>query len=132
MNKIILIGNLTKDPELTSTNSGVSVCKFGLAVSRKFSNADGEKETDFFNMVAWRNTADLVAKYLKKGNKCGIVGNVQNRSYEAQDGTRKYITEIVVDEVEFLNSKTTTDETAPEPKEERKPLIPITDEDLPF
>lgn len=113
MNKVILIGNLTKDPELTTTTNGISVCKFSLAISRKFTNAEGEKETDFINIVTWRKTAENCAKYLKKGNKVGVIGEIQTRTYDAQDGSKKYITEVVAEEVDFLsinnNSNTTND-----------------------
>ncbi len=105
MQKFICIGNLTKDPDLTTTTSGLSVAKFTVAVPRKFKNAQGEKEVDFLNVVVWRTLADNCHKYLKKGSKCCVVGQVQNRSYEAQDGTKRYITEIVAEEVEFLNTK---------------------------
>ena len=106
MNKVFLVGNLTRDPELATTNSGVSVCRFSIAVQRRFSNAEGEREADFFNIITWRGQADICAKYLKKGSKCGIIGSLQNRSYEAQDGTKRYVTEITADEVEFLSSRT--------------------------
>lgn len=127
MNKIILIGNLTKDPELTSTNSGISVCRFTLAVSRKYKNADGEKETDFINCVAWRNLADTIERFVKKGSKIGVIGSMQTRSYEAQDGTKRYVTEVVADEIEFLSTK---DKAEPEkPKTEQTTM---SDDDLPF
>lgn len=130
MNKVILIGNLTKDPEGTTTSNGIEVCKFNLAVSRRFKNADGDKETDFLQIVAWRKTAEICGRYLHKGSKCAIVGSIQTRSYEANDGGRRYVTEIVADEVEFLESKK-------EPKADEMPgkikdLKPIDDEDLPF
>ena len=94
MNKVYLIGNLTKDPELSQTNSGISVCRFTLAVSRRFQNADGERETDFLNIVVWRGQADNCHKFLKKGSKCAVSGSIQSRSYDAQDGTKRYVTEI--------------------------------------
>ncbi len=105
MNKCVFIGNLTKDAELTTTTSGVSVAKFTIAVSRRFTNADGERETDFINCVAWRSQAENLAQYCKKGDKVAVVGALQNRSYEAQDGSKRHITEIIVDEVEFISTK---------------------------
>ncbi len=105
MNKCFLIGNLTRDTEMFTTASGVNVCKFGLAVARKFENANGEKETDFFNIVAWRVLGDVCHKYLHKGSKVAVVGSVNNRSYDAQDGTKRTVTEIVIDDVEFLTPK---------------------------
>ena len=102
-NKVWLLGNLTKDPESQTTSSGITVCKFTLAVQRKFSNANGEKETDFINIVTWRTLAENCIKYLKKGSKVAVVGSIQTRSYQANDGTTKYINEIVAEEVEFLS-----------------------------
>ena len=129
MNKVILIGNLTKDPELTTTNSGISVCRFTLAVSRRYVGTSGERETDFLNIVVWRNQAENCSKYLKKGSKCAVVGSLQTRSYDAQDGSKRYVTEITADEVEFLSSK--AGEGA-ERKEEVTELQPIDDDTLPF
>ena len=130
MNKVILIGNLTKDPELTTTTSGISVCRFPVAVSRRFTNSEGERETDFINVVVWRNLADNCHKYLKKGSKAAVVGSIQTRSYEAQDGTKRYVTEIVADEVEFVGSRN----GGVEEREEVTKLEPIKDDgdDLPF
>ncbi len=105
MNKVFLIGNLTKDPELSTTGSGISVCRMTIAVSRRFSNADGARDTDFFNVTAWRGTADNCAKFLKKGNKIAVAGSIQTRNYEKQDGTKGFSVDIVADEVEFLSSK---------------------------
>ena len=138
MNKVMLIGNLTKDPELIQTNSGISVCRFTLAVSRRFQNSNGERETDFLNIVVWRQQGENCAKYLRKGSKCCVIGAIQTRSYEAQDGGKRYITEITADEVEFLNSKPASSdyEAAPVPevkaKKEVSELEPIEDDSLPF
>lgn len=104
MNKVILIGNLAADPELRKTSGEVSVCTFRLAVQRRFSNQQGVREADFITIVAWRQTADLCARYLTKGRKCAVCGTLQSRSYDAQDGTKRYVTEVVADEVEFLGS----------------------------
>ena len=105
MNKVILIGNLTRDPELITTANGISVCRFSLAVSRRFTNADGERDVDFINIVTWRTLADHCFKYLKKGQKAAVVGSLQTRSYDANDGTKRYSTEVVAEEVEFLTNK---------------------------
>ena len=129
MNKVILIGNLTRDPELTVTNSGISVCKFSLAVSRRYVGASGERETDFLNIVVWSNLADNCHKFLKKGNKVGIVGNIQTRSYDAQDGTKRYVFEIVAEEVEFLSTKNSDSNKE---EEEVTKLKPVEDDGLPF
>jgi single-strand DNA-binding protein len=103
MNKCFLIGNLTKDPELKTTTTGTSVCNFTVAVTRRFSNQQGEREADFLPVVVWRAQAENCAKYLRKGSQVAVAGSIQTRSYDAQDGTRRYVTEIVGDEVKFLN-----------------------------
>lgn len=105
MNKAILIGNLTKDPELRTTPKGVSVCTFSIAVSRRRANPQGQRETDYFNIVAWRGLGENCAKYLAKGRKASVVGEIQTRSYDAKDGTKRYITEIIADDVEFLSPR---------------------------
>ncbi|MBO5910206.1 MAG: single-stranded DNA-binding protein [Clostridia bacterium] len=135
MNKVFLIGNLTRDPELSTTNSGISVCRISIAVSRRFANADGSRETDFFNVVAWRAIAENCAKYLKKGSKIAVMGSIQNRSYEGTDGTKRYTTDITAEEIEFLSTK--GDETASDSAMHNEPdtgLQPIDDDDntLPF
>lgn len=134
MNRVYLIGNLTRDPELAVTNSGVSVCRFSLAVQRRFSNAEGEREADFFNIVVWRAQGENCHKYLKKGSKCAVVGSLQNRSYDAQDGSKRTITEIIADEVEFLTSKNASGDGNEriENKKEVTDLEPIDDDNLPF
>ena len=109
MNKALLVGNLTRDPEHSVTPNGISVCRFTVAVQRKFANSDGEREADFINCVAWRNLADNVAKYVKKGKKVSVVGSIQTRSYEAQDGSKRYITEVVCEDVEFISPRDSED-----------------------
>lgn len=137
MNKVILIGNLTKDPELTETPSGVAVCKFSIAVSREYANADGNRETDFFNITVWRGRAENCGKYLKKGNKVAIFGSLQNRSYEDKDGIKRNVTEVIANEVEFLTPKSSeaTDEeesAVVSARRERPQLEAIDDNRLPF
>lgn len=105
MNRVYLIGNLTRDPEISTTTSGISVCRMSIAVGRRFSNAEGGRDTDFFNITAWRGTADNCAKFLKKGNKIAVAGSIQTRNYEKADGTKGFSIDIVADEVEFLSSK---------------------------
>lgn len=105
MNKVYLIGNLTRDPEMRSTSAGIPVCNFSIAVNRRFKNAQtGQQETDFFNIVAWRQLAELCGRYLAKGRKVAVFGSIQTRSYEAQDGSKRTAFDIVADEVEFLSS----------------------------
>lgn len=133
MNKCILIGNLTKDPELTTTTNGIAVCRFSIAVSRRFANAGGERETDFLNIIVWRSLGENCHKFLKKGSKVGIVGNIQSRSYDATDGTKRYVTEIVAEEVEFLSTRNSDDQGRFDaPSEEVSKLQPIDDDGLPF
>ena len=105
MNKAILIGNLARDPETRNTPSGVSCTTFTVACNRRFVNQQGVREADFINCVAWRQNADFVARYLTKGSKVAVEGSIQTRSYDAQDGTKRYVTEIVADNVEFLSSR---------------------------
>ena len=103
MNKVILIGNLTRDPELRTTPNGVSVCSFSIAVNRRFANQQGERVTDFFNIITWRGLADNCGKFLAKGRRVAVVGELQTRSFDGRDGTKRYVTEVVADEVEFLS-----------------------------
>lgn len=105
MNKVYLIGNLTRDPEISTTTSGISVCRMSIAVGRRFANAEGGRDADFFNITAWRGTADNCAKFLKKGNKIAVSGSIQTRTYDKQDGTKGFSVDIIADEVEFLTSR---------------------------
>ena len=105
MNKAILIGNLANDPESRTTQSGIAQCTFRLAVQRRFANQQGVREADFLTIVCWRQTAELCARYLSKGRRVAVEGSIQTRSYDAQDGTKRYVTEIVADNVEFLSSR---------------------------
>ena len=105
MNKAILIGNLTRDPETMTTSSGITKCNFTVAVQRRFANAQGVREADFIPVVCWRQTAELCSRYLSKGRKVAVEGSIQTRTYDAQDGTKRYVTEIVADSVEFLGSR---------------------------
>lgn len=127
MNRVIMVGNLTKDPELSETPNGIKVCRFGIAVQRKYGNEQGKKEADFFNVIAWRGLAESVAKYLEKGSKAGVSGSLQTRTYDANDGSKRYATEIVADEVEFLSQRK-MENARPSVDE----LPPIDDPDLPF
>lgn len=103
MNKAILMGRLTKEPELKSTQNGISRCAFTLAVDRRFKNADGERETDFINCTAWRTTAEFITNYFRKGQRIAVVGSIQVRSYETDAGERRYITEVIADEAYFAD-----------------------------
>lgn len=103
MNKAFLIGNLTRDPELAQTNSGKSVCKFSIAVNRNYTQADGEKVTDYFTIVTWNGQAENCARYLKKGKKIAVIGELQQRFFEGNDGVKRTVIEIQAQEVEFLS-----------------------------
>lgn len=136
MNKVILSGNLCGDPEYQTTASGISLCRFRIAVQRKFKNEKGEYESDFISVVAWRGTADFVSKYLHKGNKVGVTGSLQTRTYDAQDGTKRYVTEVVADEVESYTPKS-ENENKPKTEASAKQEVmqsfePIETDNLPF
>lgn len=143
MNKVFLIGNLTRDPEITTTNSGVQMCRFGIAVNRNYANAEGVRETDFFNVTAWRGNAEKCGKYLHKGNKVAINGNIQMRSYES-NGEKRTSVDIIVEDIEFLTPRSNDNGSAPfepsdagqasAPQDSAKvvELEPIEDSDLPF
>lgn len=120
MNKVFLIGNLTKNPELSKTTGDISYCRMSIAVNRSY----GENEADYFNIIAWRGLAETCGKYLSKGKKICVVGHLQTRSYE-HDGIKKYVTEIVAEEIEFLSPKE-------EKQESKKMDILLQDNDLPF
>ena len=126
MNKVFMIGNLTRDPELKQTSNGIAYCRFTIAVNRKYANADGERQADFFNVIAWRGTAEHCHKYLAKGSKVSVVGSLGVSNYEAQDGTKRTQVDITVDEVEFLTKKEGNPYTP-----DKKP-VDVDDSDLPF
>lgn len=142
MNKAILVGNLTRDPEHRTTPNNLSVTTFSIAVQRRFTQ--GEQKADFFNIVTWRGLADNCAKYLQKGSKVGVVGQIQNRQYDDKNGVRRYITEIIADEVEFLSSKGASSEYREEAQkgggpsaddlfgDELAAFEPVDDAELPF
>ena len=105
MNKVILIGRLTRDPELRTIASGNATTSFTVAVNRNITNQNGEREADFINCVAWRKQAENVAKYCTKGSQVAVEGRIQTRNYDAQDGTKRYVTEVIADNVTFLSSR---------------------------
>jgi single-strand DNA-binding protein len=148
MNRVVLVGRLTKDPELRYTPNGVPVATFTLAVNRPFANQQGQREADFLNCVVWRKPAENVANYLKKGSLAGVDGRIQTRSFDGQDGKRMYVTEVLVESVQFLepksnqtqqNSSQNANYTSPPPPSRgvEDPFangsqINISDDDLPF
>ena len=105
MNKVFLIGNLTRDPELTETAGGIKICRFAIAVNRTYSGSDGERKTDFFNIVAWRGLGETVARFAKKGNKVAVSGSIELRNYEDSQGVRRTGIDIVAQDVEFLTPR---------------------------
>ena len=129
MNNVEFIGRLSKDIELNTTPNRVSVAKTNIAVDRKFKKEDGTHDTDFFNLVFWRGLADTVSKYCKKGQRIYVRGELQNRSWDKEDGTKGFVTEVIVNDVEFLDNKPTTEQT----NTPIGTLEPIADDDsLPF
>jgi single-strand DNA-binding protein len=145
LNRVILIGRLTKDPELRYTPSGVAVTQFSLAVDRPFTNQQGEREADFINIVTWRQLAETCANYLRKGRLTAVEGRIQVRHYDNNEGKRVYVTEVVADNVRFLESMgSNRDEGGPrnnnqgfskatqDPFSDDGSPIDISDDDLPF
>ncbi len=142
MNKIYLIGNLTRDPELVETASGVQRCRFSIAVNRNYRSADGERQADFFNCTAWRGLAETIARYTKKGTKVCVVGSVEMREYEDNTGARRTAVDVMVQDFEILTPKaedgSSFDAAEPAPRTtaapRRKPqLQPMDDDgDIPF
>jgi single-strand DNA-binding protein len=148
MNKAIIIGRLTRDPEMRTTASGVNSTSFTVAVSRNYANQNGERETDFINCVAWRKQAENIAKYCTKGSQVAVEGRIQTRSYDAQDGTKRYVTEIIADNVTFLggrgsnvpsednyvggSSSVDTTDISEDPFKDFGEEVALSDDDLPF
>lgn len=135
MNKCVLVGNLTREPEHSSTANGVAFCRFSIAVNRNYANSNGEREADFINIVTWRGLADNCGKYLTKGSKVAVSGSIQTRTYE-KDGVKRTATEIVADDVEFLSPKSSdgqaTSVRSSAAKSSGMELEPVEDSELPF
>ena len=135
MNKIILIGNLTRDPESNTTPGGVNFTRFTIAVNRPFTNSSGERVADYFDVICWRMLADRCSKYLFKGSKVGIAGSVQRRQYEDRDGIKRTSFDVVADEVEFLTPKSNTTSGENDDAETNgsiSEMQPVNGDDLPF
>ena len=136
MNKVFLIGNLTRDPELSETASGVALCRFSIAVNRNYGGSDGERKTDFFNVVAWRGLGETVARFAKKGNKVAVSGSIELRNYEDSQGIKRTGVDIVAQDVEFLTPKGNGDGFAEAPSSDggkRASLQSFDDDgDIPF
>ena len=132
LNEVILCGRLTAAPELKTTPTGISVCSFTLAVNRKYSK-EGEQIADFINCVAWRNTAEFISKYFKKGSSLCVMGEIQTRNYTDQNGNKRYVTEVLVDDARFVDSKNDGSQTASGTAVAAEEFEPIADvDDLPF
>lgn len=140
MNKVFLIGNLTRDPETRETPSGVTMCRFAIAVQRPYSSQDGERQTDFFECTAWRGLGETIARYTKKGNKVAVSGSIQIRNYEDNQGARRTAVDIIVQDCEFLTPKSSGDsfdDVADTPRSsapKKKPTLQAMDDDgdIPF
>lgn len=133
MNKAILIGNLASDPDFKTLASGIAYCSFPLAVQRKYKNSEGVREADFIGIGCWRQTAELAQKFLSKGSKCAVEGSIQTRSYEAQDGTKRYVTEVIADNIEFLSSRSADPGPTPPPERGKQDeFVEVDDDELPF
>jgi len=136
LNRVILIGRLTRDPELRYTPNGVAVANFTLAVDRNYTNQQGQREADFLNIVVWRGLAETVANYLKKGRLAAVEGRIQIRHYDNNEGKRVYVTEIIADNVRFLESSNQKRDDKSgnfeDPFSDDSSPIDISDDDLPF
>ena len=121
MNKVILIGRLTRDPELRYTSSNIPVATFSLAVDRTFTGQNGERETDFINIVVWRKQAENCKNYLNQGSQVAIDGRIQTRNYEDQNGQKRYVTEVVADNVQFLDTKAQREQRQSTPSNDVNP-----------
>ena len=140
MNKVFLIGNLTRDPEFRETPSGVPMCRFTIAVNRNYKNADGERQTDFFNCTAWRVTAETISRYTKKGNKVAVTGSIELREYEDNQGARRTAVDVIVQDCEMLTPRDNSngfDDVADAPRQsapKKKPTLQAMDDgsDIPF
>ena len=135
MNKIILIGNLTRDPETATTQAGISFTRFNVAVNRPFTNSNGERVADYFDVICWRQLAERCAKYLFKGSKVGVNGSVQRRQYEDRDGIKRTSFDVVADEIEFLTPKSASSRSGDEPDPPSggvSDMQPVDGDDLPF
>ena len=142
INNVVLVGRITKDPEIRYTSSNIASCSFTLAVDRGFTSQSGERQSDFINCVAWRQSADFMSQYIKKGYMMGITGRIQTRSYQAQDGTTRYVTEVICDSVQNLQprdaavAQSSQPQSAQPAKSQKQPaefdVTDVSEDDLPF
>lgn len=127
MNKVILVGRLTKDPELRATTSGIPVCSFTVACDRRFVKQGEERKADFINCIAWRQAGESISKYFVKGNRIALEGSIQTRTWQDNEGKNRYSTEVVVDQWEFAQSKSEGGATAPYAPASNSGLYPVDD-----
>lgn len=152
MNKVILVGRLTKDPELKKTSNDIAVVQFTVAVNRAYQSRNGEKQTDFINCVVWRQQAENLARFMRKGSLIGIEGQIQTRNFDDANGVKRYVTEVICDAIHFLESKqarqdnsgfmdvnqyeipqsSKTQEASKDPFEDLKSSFDVSNDDLPF
>lgn len=133
MNKCILIGNLANDPELMHTQSGKAKCSFRIACQRRYASQNGERIADFISIVCWDKLAENCARYLAKGRKCAIEGEIQSRSYDAQDGSKRYVTEVVASHVEFIGERQkAAEDGAGEATQRADGFTEVSTDELPF
>lgn len=125
MNKVILMGRLTKEPEVKKTQSNLSVCSFSIAVDRRFKDSNGNKQTDFINCVAWRTAADVIGNYFHKGSRILVTGSLQSRSYEDNNGNKRTVVEVLAEEIEFIDPKQTQGQAQAQAQEEIRPIPPM-------
>lgn len=133
MNKAIIVGRICKEPELKLTANQKSYCNFTLAVERKFKDANGQRQADFINCIAWNQTATFICKYFHKGNRIGISGSIQTRSYDDQNGKKVFVTEVLAEEAEFVENTNTATATQNSPATQNEAPAPVeVADDLPF
>ena len=130
LNTVVIMGRLTADPELKTTQNGVSVTSFCVAVDRRFQRQGEEKQTDFINVVAWRQTADFVSRYFHKGSMIAVQGSIQTRNYEDKNGNKRTAVEIVADNVSFCGSKAESEATAPKVQDTQRPSVNVSADDF--
>ena len=132
MNKVILVGRLTKDAELRATTSGVAVASFAIACDRRFVKQGEERKADFINCIAWRQSAEAISKFFKKGDRIALEGSIQIRDWQDNDGKKHYVTEVIVEAWEFAQSKTEGAPVTSNTEADLDGFMPVDDEDLPF
>lgn len=136
MNKVILMGRITKDPELKRTNSDIPFCQFSLAVNRAYQSRSGEKQVDYITCVAWRKPAELLAQYISKGNQIAVEGSLQTRTFDDKNGTRHFITEVIVSNLYFVDNKQQIENRNNQQYSQEPDISPsdfdISNDDMPF